>query len=219
MINIQSGIYASEPAFEGAYQKRMSQKEAKAAADKYASSATESKSIKDYIGDGATITISPESQAFMAGVAERKAAQREEMERLKEQYSANPFAYSGNGLTLYDLESGERVPTEPTQHLVFSKNLYQSGFYDNMSDEEVKQTEDRLKEITSGVESLYGLTDLERYHSKISHEAARQELLSSISALYDFADKYLPENMRESFKNLIKDYEDYNNAACRIYVR
>lgn len=125
----------------------------------------------------------------------------------------SPFARNGNIFTLTNIETGEQVAKEPTQWLTFSQNLYRSGFYDDMSDEEVKKTEDMLKEMTSGVESLYYLTDSERHNFGMSHEAARLEMQSSVNALHYFADTFLPEQMRDSFKALIGEYENYNKES------
>lgn len=130
-----------------------------------------------------------------------------------EQYSSNPFAYSGNGISLVNLATGAKVNQEPSQWQVFDQNLRQHGFYDNMSDEEIKKTEDLLKSITYRVDSIHDLTDFDRHLSDMSHEAARLEFLSSISALNYFADTYLSGDAKDSFKSLIKNYEDYNNTS------
>ena len=212
MVNIQTtGAFAAEAAFEGAYDKRVAKRENESAAKAYRQ--TEKTSVQEHLGDGVNITISQESQEFMAGVDDRKAAQRAEKEALREQYSANPFAYSGNAISLTNLETGERVAQEPSQWRVFSENLYKNGFYDNMSDEEVQKMEGMLKSITYGVDSISGLTDAERSYSAFSHEGAKLEFISSINALNYYADNYVPDEMRESFKNLIKAYEDYNSES------
>lgn len=212
MVNIQtSGNFAAEAPFEGTYQKRIAKRENEAAAKAYRQ--TEKTSVQETLGEGVSISISPESQEFMAGVEERKAAQRAEKEALREQYASNPFAYSGNAISLSSLETGERVTREPAQWRVFSESLYKHGFYDSMSDEEVEKMEGMLKSITSGVDSICGLTDSERSYSALSHEAAKLEFISSVNALNYFADTYVPEGMRGAFQDLIKAYEDYNNES------
>ena len=77
---------------------------------------------------------------------------------------------------------------------------------------EVKKYHD-LKSITYRVDSIHDLTDFDRHLSDMSHEAAKLELLSSISALNYFADAYLLGDARDSFKSLIKDYKEYNSAS------
>lgn len=173
----------------------------------------EVKKYQDLAGEGATITISSESQEYMAGVAERKAAQQAEQDKLMEQYASNPFALSGNRMTLVNLETGEKVNPEPSQWQVFSESLRKSGYYGNMSDEEIKKTEDMLRSITYRVDSIHDLTDYDRHLSDLTHEAARLEFISSISALNYFADTYLSGDVKDSFKSLIQDYEDYNSAS------
>lgn len=212
MVDIQTtGAFAAEAAFEGAYDKRVKKRESEPAAKAYGQ--TEKTSVQKYPGEGVNITISPESQEFMAGVEERKAAQRAQKEALREQCSTNPFAYSGNAISLTNLETGERVAQEPAQWRVFSESLYKNGFYDSMSDEEVQKMEGMLKSITYGVDSISGLTDAERSYSAFSHEGAKLEFISSINALNYFADTYVPEEMRGAFRDLIKAYEDYNSES------
>lgn len=212
MVNIQaSGSFATEAVYEETYKKRVAKRGNEAAAKAYKQ--MEKTSVQENLGEGVSITISQESQEFMSGVEERKAAQRAEKEALREQYSTNPFAYSGNALSLTNLETGERVGREPTQWRVFSENLYKNGFYDNMSDEEAEKIEGMLKSITSGTESISGITDSERSFSALSHEAAKLEFISSINALNYFADNYVPKEMRGAFQDLVKAYEDYNSES------
>ena len=210
MVNIPSvSEYASDTLYEGAYDKKIAaRKSPKEAADH------DSQSVKnDVKAGGVSIAISSESQDFLAGVAERKATQREEQDKLMEQYGYNPFAYSGNAISLVNLATGEKVNKEPSQWQVFDQNLRQHGFYDNMSDEEIKKTEDLLKSITYRTDSIHDLTDYDRHLSDLTHEAAKLEFFSSLSALNYFADTCLSGDARDSFKSLIKDYENYNNAS------
>lgn len=145
-------------------------------------------------------TFSPEALEFMAHVDERKAAQRAERERLEAENPWSPFDYRG------DLSKNE-----PTQYLVFSKFLYDKGFFNDMDDKQAGKMEDMLKDITSGMDSINRLTDAERSYSALSHEAAKLDLISSVNALNYFADTYVSEDIRDSFKNLIKEYESYNS--------
>lgn len=212
MVNIQtSGGFISDPSFEGAYKKRVAKRESEAAAKAYRQ--TEKTNVQEHLGEGVSITISPESQEFMSGVEERKAAQRAEKEAFRKQCSENPFAYSGNALSLTNLETGERIARGTSQWRVFSEILYKNGFYDTMSDEEVQKMEGMLKDITSGVDSISGITDTERSDSALSHDAAQLEFLSSLNALQYFADTYVPDGMRGAFQDLIKAYADYNSES------
>jgi len=71
--------------------------------------------------------------------------------------------------------------------------------------------EEMLKDITAGMESVNGSGINRNFSTEMSHEAAKLELISSVNALNYFADKYVPEEMRESFKDIIKQYESYNS--------
>ena len=147
-----------------------------------------------------TVDISPDSQEFMSRVAERKEAQRAEKERLKAENPWSPFDYQG------DLSKNE-----PTQYLVFSEFLYDKGFFRDMDDEQAGKMEDMLRNITSGMDSIRGPLDAGRWDNSMSHEAAKLDLVSSVNALNYFADTYLSEGVRDSFKELIKEYESYNS--------
>lgn len=147
-----------------------------------------------------TVDISPDSQEFMAQVAERKEAQRAEKEKLEAENPWSPFDYRG------DLSKNE-----PTQYLVFSKFLYDKGFFRDMDDEQAGKMEDMLKNITSGMDSIRGPLDAGRWDSSMSHEAAKLDLVSSVNALNYFAETYVSEGMRDAFKDLIKEYESYNS--------
>ena len=147
-----------------------------------------------------TVDISPDSQEFMAQVAERKAAQAAEKAKLEAENPWSPFDYRG------DLSKNE-----PTQYLVFSKFLYDIGVFHNMDDEQADRMENMLKNITSGMDSIRGPLDAGRWDNSMSHEAAKLDLVSSVNALNYFADTYLSEGVRDSFKELIKEYENYNS--------
>lgn len=150
--------------------------------------------------DKFTVDISPDSQEFMARVAERKAAQRAEKERLEAENPWSPFEYRG------DLSKNE-----PTQYLVFSKFLYDKGFFNDMDDEQAGKMEDMLKNITAGMDSIRGPLSAGSWDNSMSHEAAKLDLVSSVNALNYFADTYVSEGIRDSLKELIKEYENYNS--------
>lgn len=209
MVNIQtSGIIADNFNFDGIRQKRADNRKHKAEAEAYyaereqnAMSDEERRKVREEMGIHADkITISPESLEFMSHVDERKAAQRAEHEKLMAENPWNPFEYRGN---LSD--DGQ------SQYLVLSNYLYKNGFYDDMDDEEAGKMEDMLKSITAGMDNIRAVMDGMRSDSSLSHEAARLELVSSVNALNYFADKYVSEDKRDGFKDLIKDYESYNS--------
>lgn len=153
---------------------------------------------------GVTVTISPESVEFLNGVRERKEAQKAEEERIRQEYSfLNPeSAFNRIG----------------TQFGIISDELSKMGFYDNMSDDEVLQVERILAGITYGMNSVCGNVKEEVPDSKqLSSYAARFELESSTAALRQFSEKFLPEDMRENFSNLIDQYYEHNAKLLEGY--
>lgn len=208
MVDISTG---STECFSGAYKKRLEQTKYEAIANAKAKLAAENESsdngsaevktrqtAQEYLGT--TVTISEESKNFMAGIADRKAAQREAKLAASQESAGN--AFSGTG----DLRQ---------QYLVFSENLYNNGFYNDMSDDEVKDTEDLLRQITSGMDSINSLTTLAE--EEMSHEAAKLELSSSVNALNYFAETRVAEDIRDSFKELVKQYESYNSSKVAVH--
>lgn len=147
-----------------------------------------------------TVDISPDSQEFMSHVAERKAAQAAEQAKLEAGNPWSPFDYRG------DLSKNE-----PTQYLVFSKFLYDKGVFRDMDDEQAGKMEDTLKKITSGMDSIRGVSGAGRWDNSMSHEVAKLDLISSVNALNYFADTYVPEGARDAFKDLVREYESYNS--------
>lgn len=112
------------------------------------------------------------------------------------------------------------------QWLVFSETLYNNGFYDGMSDEEVKEFEDTLAYITSGMDCLSRsqyLTGIEyksfgeEFKFFMNSGEAAMELESSTEALRYLADKMLPEDQREEFNKLIDKYYAHNTEVISEY--
>lgn len=188
--------------FTGAYNKRVEQNKNKAAAQAQKAERKDTGTMTARETLGTSVEISEESKEFMAGVAERKAAQIAEREAARATESGN--AFNGTG----DFKQ---------QYLVLSENLYNNGFYDNLSDDEVRDMEQMLKDITSGMESINGSRLNRNFSTEMSHEAAKLELVSSVNALNYFADKYVPEEMRDSFKEMIKQYECYNSEKVAAH--
>lgn len=187
--------------FTGAYAKRVEQRNNKTLAEKYTSEQKKS-SFQDYKGEGATVTFSEESKEFMEGVAGRKAARLAARQNVEKEYSGNAFVGTG------DFKQ---------QYLVFSEDLYNKGFYDSMSDEEVQRMENMLQRITSGMDSINGSGLNINREMEMSHEAAKLDLVSSVNALNYFAEKYVPEEIQESFHTLIDQYEKYNSAKVAVH--
>lgn len=201
MLDVKINSFCPQDSFYGAYEARKKQNFMKEIWEKAkASEDLPRESFQEKYG--ATVTISAESQEFLAHARERKEAARAE----REAAAANQPQYSN---------SFEGTGDFRAQYLVLSENLYRNGFYDNLSDEEVKDREDMLKEITASMNSINGgIIDLS---TQISHESAKVELSSSVKALNYFADKYVPEEMRDSFQEVIGQYEEYNRSRIKNY--
>lgn len=195
MIYINSS--GTKEMFTGAYAKRVEQQSRRALAV-----SQQRTSLRDYKGEGVSIMLSEESKEFMAGVADRKAAQLAAKKAVEEESPRNAFAGTG------DFKQ---------QYLAFSESLYNRGFYNSMSDDEVKETEGILKDITSGMDSINGSGLNVNRDTEMSHEAAKLDFISSVNALHYFAEKYVPEEMREPFKALIDQYEEYNSAKIAVH--
>lgn len=153
---------------------------------------------------GVTVTMSPEAVEFMAGVRERKEAAMAEQERILQEFSfLNPEnAFNRIG----------------TQFSIISDTLSGMGFYDNLSDDETLQVDCILAGITYGMNSVCGNVKEELSDSdQLSSYAARFELESSTAALRQFSEKFVPEDMRESFSNLIDQYYEHNAKVLEGY--
>lgn len=153
------------------------------------------------------VVISPESLGFLAGVKARKEAAQIEYDRLEKENeflkSEDPFKYSG----------GAR-----TQAYVIIEQLSKTGFFDNMSDEEVQEKENLLISMTYGMNSIRGSagSSLNQF-SQLSSAAARFELESSTAALKQFSKKHIPEEMQKDFNSLIDKYYEHNTKALVGY--
>lgn len=114
-----------------------------------------------------------------------------------------------------------------SQYLVFSEKLYHSGFFDNMSDREARETEAILSAITQGMDSLSNAQYLtgkgpsgvsEKGYTLPNSYEARMELESSTAALQLFGEKFIEdEELRKEFEGLIEDYYTHNMQVLEEY--
>lgn len=150
---------------------------------------------------GVTVTISPEAERYMAGLRERKEAQKAEEERMRQEWDS-----------LFD--ANDPFDRIGTYFSVFDNALSEMGFYDNLSDDETLQMECLLGGITYSMNSLFGnLQEAEPVCGNLSSHAARFELESSTAALRQFSEKFLSSDMRERFDGLIDQYYERNAKA------
>ena len=106
------------------------------------------------------------------------------------------------------------------QWLIFSEQLYQDGFYEDMTDEEVKQAENLLAKITAGMDhlsrSMYqtGIEFSDYYgHGSnyfMSSGEVILELESATQALTYFGQNYVASDKQEAFQGLIGQFYQHN---------
>lgn len=113
------------------------------------------------------------------------------------------------------------------QWLVLSENLYHKGFYDEMSDDEVKQAETILAKITAGMDHLSRTlyqTGIE-YSDYYGHGAnyymdsneVNLELESATQALRYFSERYVDEDKQTEFNALIDQFYKHNTEIISGY--
>lgn len=114
------------------------------------------------------------------------------------------------------------------QWMIFSEYLYNNDFYTDMTDEEVQEMEKTLAQITAGMDHLSrsqyttGIEFSDYYGHGANYFMSSGEVLleleSSTSALRFFADKYVSEDKKEQFEELIDQYHSHNTEIIGEYV-
>ncbi len=110
------------------------------------------------------------------------------------------------------------------QWTVFSKHLYDNGFYDDMTDEDIEEIEETLARITGGMDGVSRwqyhtgvcLSDYS-YGNVMRQDEAAMELESSTAALSCFADQFLSGDKREEFGRLVDLYHAHNTEILKDY--
>lgn len=115
-----------------------------------------------------------------------------------------------------------------SQWMVFSEKLYQNGFYDSMSDDEVKNFEGMLAHITAGMDNVSKIKysegtsiDFNRYNdatfSAMNSEEAKLELESETAALRFFGDQFVDKEYKEEFLNMVDEFHSHNKEILKDY--
>jgi hypothetical protein len=164
--------------------------------------------VKEKYGDAAvTITISKEAKQFLESEKARKKME-EDTAALYESIAPadfnpdDPFSTRGND-----------------QWAVFSKYLYDNGYYDDLSDEDLNKTETLLMNITDGLDGIYrGTGTCVELTSQISSSEANLELESSTAALKVFSETYVSSDLREGFDKLIGAYYSHNKDVVKNHM-
>jgi hypothetical protein len=106
------------------------------------------------------------------------------------------------------------------QWLVFSQYLYESKYFDSLSNEEVKKIESILQHITDGLDSLAKYPGINLFGIKKEQQhsyEAHLELASSTAALQHFSNTFLSGDVKKGFDQLIQDYVRHNTKKVIGY--
>jgi len=172
--------------------------------------------IKDIKTGAVHLTISEEGKNLLCS----EEAQQKMQSDIEELYSKSIMKVDPNNPDEFWKNTGN-------QWLVFSEKLYQNGFYDDKSDEEVKQLEDMLAKITSGMDqmsrTLYHTgIELSDFYGKgnnyfMSSSEVKMELESAKVALHTFNEKYVNEELQDEFGNMIDMFYQHNKEISKEY--
>lgn len=215
--NIFMGAYSQRKALSSVDFLKVKEKNESVISDKVAKAMQE---IKRQNNKTATVSLSDESKNFLCS-EEGYNKMKQDVENL----------YTQNALQQKELM--KNGPDDPfwsntgNQWLVFSESLYKNGFYDNMTDDEVKEAEDILAKITAGMDHLSRTqydTGIE-FSDFYGHGAnffmdsneVNMELESATAALRYFAEKYVDENQKDEFADLVDKFYSHNTQIIEGY--
>lgn len=113
------------------------------------------------------------------------------------------------------------------QWLVLSEKLYKSGFYTDMSDEDVERAEAALAKITAGMDHLSRTLyqtgiEFSDYYGQGSNffmdsNEVNLELESAVAALGYFGEKYIDKERQGGFHELIDQFYRHNTTIINGY--
>lgn len=112
------------------------------------------------------------------------------------------------------------------QWVVFSQYLNDTGFFDGKDVGEIEEIENLLVDITDGMDNLHIATqhgrDIKKGSKPITQELtnaeAQLELASSTSALKIFSEKFVMDDIKEGFNQLIEQYTKRNENRVMNYA-
>lgn len=187
-------VYLQTNVFYGEYERRMQQERLANQKPSAPLSQEEAAKVKEKIG--VSVELTEEATSFLANVAERKEKAKALQQAAQTNVvGGNAFQFTG------DLKK---------QHLVISEALSNMGVYDDMSNDEVRQFEHLLKNITAGMDSINGGN--RDFQNELSHDAAQVSFISSVAALNELGKKYVGAEHQENFQALMADYKEHNAA-------
>ncbi|QNU65354.1 hypothetical protein EHE19_010420 [Ruminiclostridium herbifermentans] len=157
---------------------------------------------------GVAVTISEEGLNLLTSEDGKKKMLRD----VEELFTKNATVLEADPNDIFSLKAND-------QWLIFSEFLYNNGFYDSLSNTEVKEIESLLIKITNGLDSLCQ-TGIDLYgesHEQLSSSEAYLELESSTSALQYFCDKFVASDKKDDFRELISKYYEHNCKVIQGY--
>ena len=181
--------------------------------------------------DRDSVSVSKEGRAWLCSEAA--------LENMKDVETLFSNMYVENAQLQEELQQTD--PDDPfwgntgNQWLIFSQKLSDSGFYENMSDQEVKAMEHVLGRITGGMDGLSSVLYKTGLSFHVHGEAEENDaagfnylketsgtlsldLESSVAALQYFSETYISdEKLKEEFCGLIDQYELHNSRILEGY--
>ena len=227
MNGVNSNLTQTGGVFTGAYAKRQQEahktdlsisKDRSESIERSISEAAKSLNISN---EGVKLSISKEDMDFLTSEDGFKKMQQDVMDlyamNAKQQQK---LAEGRDSLDKFWNSTGD-------QWLTFSDELDKAGFYDNMSDEQVKEFEGVLEQITSGMDRLsksqyntgidFGTLSDSGSKFFMSSAEASVALESSIAALRYMSEKLIPDELKADFEGLIDMYKKHNEEILSEY--
>lgn len=158
--------------------------------------------------DGVTLNLSKETKEILKSIEAREKM----LQDTKEFYDKCSNVQNQDIKDIFSSKAND-------QWLVFSEYLYNNGFYDKVSDEEVKNIESLIMKITDGLDSLCqtGIDLFSNVSEQLDSKEANLELESSTAALKHFNDKFVTDNLKDGFSKLINSYYLHNTKMLKGY--
>lgn len=174
------------------------------------SSTSISKEVSE-TGDCVEIHLSEEARTMLS-------VERQAKEKAIEEMEAETTVEQNNRFSSRDYFT--------KQYEIFSDFFRSSGLYDELNEDEVSQIESLLKEITADMNAV-NIRGKERgelvranilcLDDEITQAMAQISLVSSTSALRALSSKYVSEDKKDGFEQLVNDYVQHNSERITGY--
>lgn len=215
--NIFMGAYNERQALQSADFKIASGQKAASISEKAAKAIQQ---IKQQGSKTASVSLSEDARAFLCSEEGFHKMQKD----VEDLYAKNAMQQKER---MKNDESDSFWSNTGNQWLVLSENLYKSGFYTKMSDEEVGQAETILAKITAGMDHLsrtlyqtgIEFSDYYGHGSKFFMDSneVNLELESATAALKYFSEKYIDKERQGEFNELVEQFYKHNTTIINGY--